>query len=101
MSIMRKSSVSRIFGWDYRFEVPLFGIFYFTTTVKTLEKEPTFSGVKHNFRPFRFLNRFLFSKKKLKNKLQNKMVISLFFNFKMQYNNIKALALYFFITSIN
>ena len=66
MSIIRKSSVSRIFGWDYRFEVPLFGIFYFTTTVKTLEKEPTFSGVKHNFRPFRFLNRFLFSKKKIK-----------------------------------
>ena len=62
MSIIRKSSVSRIFGWDYRFEVPLLGIFYFTTTVKTHEKEHTFSGVKHNFRPFR-LNRFLFFKK--------------------------------------
>ena len=91
MSIIRKSSVSRIFGWDYRFEFPLLGIFYFTTTVKTHEKEPTFSGVKHNFRPFRFLNRFLFCKKRNKKKT----------SYKMQYNNIKALALYFFITSIN
>ena len=44
---------------------------------------------------------FCTKKKTEKSNLQNKMVISLFFNFKMRYHNINLLHFIFFITPTN